>query len=59
MLGAEAPSNASLEAGLKTGQYQTTIGATLSEQLGKPEELKNSRMFGRLAEVADIFGGAT
>jgi hypothetical protein len=59
MLGAEAPSVQSLESGLKTGQYQTTVGATLSEQLGRPDELKNSRMFGRLAEVADIFGGAT
>jgi hypothetical protein len=56
MLGGEAAATQSLEAGLRTGQYQSTVGSIFGE---KKFQLGNSRLAGRLAEAANVFQANT
>jgi len=55
MLGAERGDVGSLEAGLKTGKYQSTIGSIA----GSKQAFENSRFMGRTYEAAEIFQANT
>ncbi len=50
LLGNEAPDNASVLAGMRTGSYQTTIGSTAASA----QAMQNSTFLGHLAEAARI-----
>lgn len=59
LLGTETPPPEAVAAGLRTGETQTTVGQIAAEQLAKPEQFRNSRFFGRLAEAANVFKAGT
>jgi hypothetical protein len=55
MMGNEAPDQGAITAGMKTGQYQTTVGATAASA----RAWQNSQFLGRLAQAAQIVNDQT
>jgi len=55
MLGNEAPDDEAIRQGMRSGQYQTTVGAVA----GSAQALKNSRFLGRLASAAQLVNEST
>lgn len=55
LLGNEAPDNGAVLAGMQSGQYQTTIGATAASA----RAMQNSKFLGRLASAAQILNAET
>ena len=55
LLGNEAPDDEAIRQGMRSGQYQTTVGAVA----GSAQAMKNSRFLGRLASAAQLVNEAT
>lgn len=55
MLGNESAGNVALLAGLRSGRYQTAVGAAAAT----PEAWQNSRFLGRLFQAGRVVGAAT
>jgi hypothetical protein len=55
MLGAEATGDDAIRAGMRTGEYQTTVGSAFASEQGK----NNSTLQGRLARAAQVISELT
>lgn len=55
ILGEELAGNAAVQAGMRSGKYQTAVGAAA----GSAEAFNNSVFMGRLARAAEVIGAST